>query len=271
MTDYQGFKYGVVQFPLPVGGGALGGPGATLLRSCDPALFFALEFYKSILETHIGARMMAEVVSGNIAQIESVVAEMLPLDPQPFLTEHQLRFPLLAAYRKNSKFQWVGKTKHKVDEIEVAYVLPPLQAGEAERLMPILNAIVGLIDNRTEMGFDPSYTPTEPTGDAGDSFWVRAGLTSAGVIGATYGGYASIDGLYFPAVTLTLEFKERSDFAFTEFDEFSGVSVDVDVQDPSDGTTVEDVAQFQTESEYITTESESETTTEEPSFLRPED
>ena len=271
MSDYQGLKYGAVQFPLPVGASALGGPGATLLRSADPPLFYLLEFYKFLLEFHLGARFLAEVASGGVEQIESMVAETLPLNPEAFLVEEHLRFPLLAAYRKSTKFQFIGRQKHKVDDVEVAYVLPPLQAGQAERLLPILNAVVALLDNRTEQGFDPSYTPTEPTGAAGDPFWKRAGLVSAGVTGATYGGYAPTDGLYFPAVILSVELKERSDPDFTEFEESAGASATIDVQDPSDGTVVEDLAQLSYDSDYLTTEGDDPATTEGLDNLRPED
>jgi hypothetical protein len=264
MTDYSSFKYGAVTFPLAVG-------STSLLHRADPAIFYLLEFYESVLETHLGARVLAEIAAGGLDQMEAVVGDTLPLNPEPYLVEEHIRFPLRAAYRKNTKLQWIGKTKHSVDEVEVAYVLPPLQAGEAERLMPLLKAVVSVLDNRTEMGFDPAYTPSEPTGAAGDSFWKRAGLVSAGVMSASYGGYAPTDKLYFPAVLLNVEIKERSDFAFTEFEEFAGISVDVDIQDPSDGTTVADVAQFETEEDFFTTESSVAVTTESLDYLRPED
>lgn len=270
MTDYQSFKYGAVTYPLPALDSGVGGLGASLLRDADPAIFYLLEFYESLINTHIHPRMMAEVVAGNIGQIEAAVAEILPMSPEPFILENQLKFPLLAAYRKHTKFRRIGQTKHSVDDIEVSYVLPPLQAGEAERLMPVLAAIVRLFDNRTEIGADPSYTPSSPTGAPGDSFWVRAGLASATVTAASYGGYAPTEGLYFPAVTISVEVMERSDYALDGFEEFSGSTVRVDVQDSGTGTTVPGVAEFEIVEDTIVSEAGVEITTEASDGLLPE-
>ncbi len=247
MTDYAGLKHGAVQYPLPTGGSGNGGPGASLLRDADPAVFYLLEFYKSVLQTHLGARLLAEASSSGAEQIELAVAETLPLNPEQYLVEHQIKFPLLAAYRKSTKFEDIGGQKHSVDEIEVAYVLPPLQAGEAERLLPILKAVVSVLDNRTEQGMDPAYTPSASLGAAaGDLVWELAGVASANVKSATYGGYTPAESLFFPAVILTVELKERSDVAVTEFEDLSGANVSIDLEDPVQETTVADFVQIAT-------------------------
>lgn len=243
MTDYASFKYGAVQFPLPVGDG-IGGVGASLLRDADPALFYLLEFYAAVIRRHVGGRLLAEVAAGSIEQITKAVAETLPLNPEHFLVENQLNFPLLAAYRKGSKFQDIGGQKHSVDELDVSYVLPPLQAGEAERLLPILKAVASILDNRTEQGMDPLYTPTGST--AGALVWGLAGVTSAEVKGVTYGGYSPTDELFFPAVVLHVELKERSDVAVTEFESFNGADVSLDLEDPVQETVITDFVQFAT-------------------------
>lgn len=246
MTDYASFQVGATQYPLPTNGTGIGGFGASLLRDADPAVFYLLEFYASVLRTHVGPRLIAEAASGGMEQITTAVAETLPFNPEPFLTEQHVGFPLLAAYRKSSKFEDIGGQKHSVDEIEVAYILPPLQAGEAERLLPILKAVAGCIDNRTEQGMDPAYTPTAPTGSAGDLVWERAGVTSAGVKSVSYGGYGPTETLYFPAVILTVEVKERSQVVVTEFGLHNGETTSIDIFDPVQETTVSDVVQVST-------------------------
>jgi hypothetical protein len=243
MADYSGFVYGAVTFPIPTNGAGEGGNGASFLRDADPPLFYLLEYYKFIIEKHIGPRMMLEAVAGGVDQIERPVAETLPLNPEPYLIDEHIKFPLLAAYRKSSKFEWVGSNKHMVDEVQVAYVLPALDPGHAERMLPVLHAIAAVLDNRTEQGFDPDYTPTAPVGTAGEPFWERAGLAYAGVEGVTYGGYAPAEGVYFPAAIFTIKLKERSNPDVESLEMLGDALVNIDVADDNEPT-VSDVVQF---------------------------
>lgn len=236
MSDYSSFTYGSTLFPLV-------GPSASLLKDADPALFYLLEFYRSILETHLGSRLLAESALAGVTSISSAVAEVLPLDPAPFLVQNHLKFPLLAAYRTKSKFEWEGTYKFSVDDVEVVYVLPPLEPGQAERLMPILRAAARIIDSRTEQGRDPAYTPSG--GAAGDSFWQPAGLASAGVREVSYGAFEPADRLFFPAVRLVVEMRERSEFPLSAFEDFEGGAVDIDVHDTATDTTLERVVQIE--------------------------
>lgn len=263
MTDYGSFKYGNVQYPLPASGSGLGGVGASLLRDADPALFYLLEFCESILRTHLESRFTYEATACGAQHIGSIVSETLPLDPVPFLTEQHIKPPLLAAYRKSGKPIWIGSTKHSVDDIELVYVLPTLQAGEAERLLPILRAVAAVLDNRIEQGFDPAYTPTSPTGTAGESWWKRAGVVKAGVMGVSYGEYAGANGLFFPAVTMNIEMTERSDFALDTYDELDRVDADIDID------TVTEVVQIQVYPDALLTEGSETLLTEDGSALRP--
>lgn len=244
MTDYASFKIGAVTYPLPMPGSGVGGVGASLLRDADPPIFYLLEFYQRLLEIHIQPRLMAEAAAGNIPQIERAVHEALPLDPERFLLENEINVPLLAAYRKSSKTVFLTRIKHFVDDVEVVYVLPAMRAGQAERILPILKSVYNLFDNRTEMGSDPSYTPTSPTLTAGASFWEPAGVTKAGVTGASYGAYDATEKLFFPCVKISLEMIERSDYALTEFEEADRYDVDINLAHPVDET-LDDVAQIQ--------------------------
>lgn len=224
VADYSSFKYGTTNYPLSTG------TGATLLRDADSALYFLIDYYAAVIARHIGPRLMAEAASGNIDAIRVPVAETLPLNPEPFLTEGHIKFPLLAAYRKNVKTQDIGGQKHAVSELDVAYILPPLQYGEAERLMPILYSVYAVLDNRTEQGMDPLYTPEG--GAAGDNVWETAGVATVEVKNASFGSYAGIDGLPYPSVLLHVELKEKSDIDTSELDTFAGESFTIDVADP---------------------------------------
>ncbi len=228
MTDYASFKVGSVEYPLSTG------TSLTLLRQCDPSLYHLLEYYAAVLRRHIGPRLIAEAASGGLTQITTAVAETLPMNPEPFLGSQQIGFPLLAAYRKSSKFENIGGAKHAVDDIEVVYVLPPMTAGEAERVYPILKAVVGCIDNRTEQGMDPLYAPTG--GVAGALVWETAGVTSAGVISASYGAFPATDELFFPTAIIQVELKEKSDVLVTEFEESNGQTANIDIADPVQDT-----------------------------------
>lgn len=235
MTDFASFRHGGTTFPLD--------PASTrsLLRDADPGIFYALEYYASIIETHIGARLLAEAGAAEATHITSAVAETLPLNPEPFLTEDHLRFPLLAVYRKGSTYRDAGTRKVSVDALEVVYVLPPLKVSEAERVLPILKAVAAVIDNRTEQGFDPSYTPSEPTGTAGELVWAldRAGVTRIGITSVSYGGYAPTPDLYFPAVVMSLTAEERSEAIVTELDEYTGADAAIDLTDSNNDQIVD--------------------------------
>lgn len=249
MADYGSFTYGTVKFPIPLMGSGLGGAGASFLRDADPALFYLLEFCASVIATHIEARFLEEVAAvGADGKIAAAVSEILPLDPSPYLTENMFKFPLLCAYRKGTRAQWVGPRKFAVDEVELSYVLPPLEPGEAERLVPVLKAIHRLLDNRIDMGFDPEYAPTTPALPAGTPFWQPAGLASSGVTGASYGAYAPTDRLFFPAVTMSLELKERVEDAVEQFEEMTDQDVHVDLASATEET-LQDVAQFQVDTD----------------------
>lgn len=236
MTDYAGFKHGSVTFPLATG------TGNTLLKDADPALFYLLEFYAAVLATHVEDKLL-EYATACDAPITEAVAETLPLNPEPYLTEEHINFPLLAVYRKASKPIYIGSAKHSLDEFDIVYVLPPLEPGQAEQILPILKSVVSVLDNRTEQGMDPTHTPTG--GSAGDHVWQTAGVAEAEIKEIRYGGYAPTEDLFFPSVILQLELKEKSDVLVNEFDEWTRFDANIDIEDSVQETTVADVVQIQ--------------------------
>lgn len=221
MTDFASFNNGNSHFPLATGS------TYSLLRDADPALFYALEFFSAILTTHIGARLVEAAAAAGAEQITAAVKETLPCNPEPWLQDTHIKFPLLSLYRKGTTYRYVGQRKISVQEFELSYVLPPMQASEAEQILPILHAVESVLDNRAELGMDPAYTPSSPAGTAGESVWslTRAGVVRVEFTASQTGAYTPAADLYFPAVQMTFQMQERSDHDLTELDVFAGADV----------------------------------------------
>jgi hypothetical protein len=240
----QSFYYGGVDFPLTAS------TANTLLRDADPAVYYALEFFAQVIETHIGDRIVAEASAAGATDITTAVAESMPIDPEQFLTEEHLKFPLLTLHRESTSFKYITKRRQAIHKLKLAYVLPPLRAAQAERLLPILHAVGLLIDQKAVQGLDPAYTPTAPTGTAGEFVWSaeRAGVAKVEIKESLTGAFQASSELFFPAVTMSLEMWDLSgvDADNSEFDDFEGADVDVNTRQDSDGTILEDVADHNT-------------------------
>lgn len=236
MTDYASFRHGGTQYPLT------SDTARSLLRDADPAVFYALEFFQSVIETHIGARLVATAINAEAEHVTSAVAYTMPLNPEGFLLEEHIRFPLLALYRKSATMTSIGQRRVSVDELQLVYVLPVLKGAEAEALVPVLKAVVAVLDNRITQGFDPSYTPSTPTGQPGELVWAqaRAGLVKAELVAVEYGAYTPTADLYFPAALMTLRFTDRSEAVTSELAAYEGDDVVVDMK-ATDGTTLDSV------------------------------
>ncbi len=231
MTDFASFGRGGASFPLGTSS------SYSLLRDADPAIFFALEYYAAVLETHLGDRLVEATAAAGAGQIASAVAEVMPCNPEPWLQDKHVKFPLLSLYRKGTTYRYIGSRKVSVQDMELAYVLPPMRASEAEQVLPILHAVEAVIDHCTEQGFDPSYTPSSPAGSAGEVVWSasRAGLVRVEVMGSTEGAYTPAADLYFPAIIIALQMQERADPLLSELETFAGADVIEDLV--AEGTT----------------------------------
>lgn len=227
MSGYASFIHGGSLFPLNHES------ENSLLEDSDPVLFHLLDFYAAVLKTYLEARLLveAELVG---APIKAVVAEKFPMDPEPFLAERHTRFPLLAAYRVSSQFTEIGSAKHSESEFDICYVLPPLKASEAERIVPILKAVASVIDDRTEQGFDPDYTPKGAS--KGASVWGLAGVAIIEITSITYGTFKPTDKLFFPTVILKLKVAEKSANNQTAFEYATGFGAHLDLAAPGQET-----------------------------------
>ena len=224
MADYASWAYGGTSYPLTTVG------SNSLLRDADPALFYAIDFFQSVLTTYMGARLLAEAAkSPAVTQITAAVMAVTPFDPAPYLTENQgVRFPLLSVYRsKDTTFE--DKTiawPHRVSEWVVQYTLPPMNAGQMERIGPILKTIGDILHNRIETMFDPSY-------QSGLKVWQAAGLESIKLGPAEFGRWEAGDALTFPTWKAKLFVAERVANTASTLALLGGIDNAIDLASPA--------------------------------------
>lgn len=208
MTDYAVFQVGQEVYPLTTTS------GNTLLQDADAALFYMLDFWKSMLVQHVGARLVSELAAAGVTTsghpITSAVMMVAPYDPAPYMVGNQLAFPLLAVYRKSVTTEWreVG-FERDVSTFGATFVLPPLTAGQAEKIVPILGSVYKVLRARTTQGYDPNYTP--PGGATGGLPWTApfANLEEIGVSSARIGEFSGEGNLHFPTLIFEARCIER--------------------------------------------------------------
>ena len=233
-TDQLHHKVGAVQYPLTA---SLANP---LLQDADPPLFYLLDFLSSMVTTLIGDRLLAQA-SAAPAPITSAVAYQLPYDPAPYLQTVQDKMPLLAVYRRKSTFEMKTVLQwHRLGEFGITYVLPPLTAGQAEQVLPILHAVGDAIVSVVESGYYPTYTP--PGGDIGQSAWELSGLSQVGITEEHYGMFPAAGDLVFPAWTATIALREQRAKP-TGYDAFGALDANEDLVSSTDQSKVVDFVQ----------------------------
>lgn len=202
---YGTFKRGGVTYPLATG------TGNSLLQDADPAVFYVLAYLKAVLNAHMGTRLAA----GGI--ISTAVAQVIPFDPRPVLTQEQFKFPLLAAYRVKTVFNYKAvPLAHNLDTWDILYVLPPLTAGQMEQVLPILHAVQSIVDDRIEFMADPSY-------NGGASIDTLAGFESFFLDASETGSLTNMGGdLFFPAWVGHATVREIKSTPAGAFEPFAG-------------------------------------------------
>ena len=209
--DFSTFQVGNVVLPLPAAEATSGG----LLRDSDPTVFFALDFYTSVLAIALGARFVADcatagVLAQNGVAITAPVMTAVPYDVTPYLGSVQYQFPILAIARKSIDSQYQERGfERDVSKVSIQYVLPPLNAAQAEAIIPIFSAVFKTLRAMTTQGRHPSYTP--PGGVAGDFVWFPA-FANAEEMSITSAKVGELEGegaLHFPCLLLEAFFIER--------------------------------------------------------------
>jgi hypothetical protein len=228
------FKHGGTVFPLTAS------TSNSLLLDADPAVYYTLSYLASVIQTYAGSRLAAEANAAGLT-IATAVAYQLPDEPTRYLTEEQVKFPLLAVYRTRGDFADRTMTwRHDTGEWRVAYVLPPVTAGQRERLQPILHAVSAIVDNRLERQHDEGYLS--------DASWMGSSYANLETIRCTsYDIAAWEDGgdLTFPALIMTLEVKERVAPIAAAYDAMTRIDVKQD-NTATGETTLADLVQTQT-------------------------
>lgn len=245
MTDYLGINTGANAYPLTAS--TVNSP----LKDIDPSIYYALDFLAAILTTHLGARFTAEAHKVGLKGVDgkpltTMVGSKLGYDPRQFLTQEQLRFPLLALYRGREQFseRTIAFTSNAC-ALTLMYVLPPLTPAQAERIIPFIKGGVDVMFNKLEQGFDPLYTP--PGGTLGQKWSAKAGIDKVGLQDGNHIGFEAGASLYFPAWYGTLNILESSRPVPSDFQDFAGGDVHLDLLDPPTATTVTDFVVLKTD------------------------
>lgn len=239
--DGAGWKVGAVEFPVTTD------TSLSTLRVCDPALFYALDFFAAMMRVHIEPRLLAECAVAPAVHITSAVAQKFPYDPGAWMQEEQLKFPLLAIFRKTSRSNYVSAVyMHDASEWQLEYTLPPLTAAQAERLLPVLSAVPTMIAKATEQGWYPGYVPPGALPDAVDTMQVwgerYANIEKILVHDWAFGFLKGAGNLLYPNVDIDMTVVERA-MPITSGPNapvpFQGADIDEQV-DPGDGSGVLD-------------------------------
>lgn len=230
--DYTTFQVGGTEEPLnPFSAN-------TLLRDADPPLYFALDYWRWLINTYPGPRILsASSACMGQAAFKSAVAQAYPWPPDIEKLNVQLQFPLLACYRKDSKYtQKTAAWYHDRCEFDLLYILPPLTAAQTEVMTPAFHAVEVLLVEKTVYGFDPNYAP--PGGTAGQQPWSLnfAGVEEVGFDRGHWGTWEGNGSLKFPYLHLEGYFLER-DMPVPFNNVLAGVDTTIDLV-AQDGTQI---------------------------------
>lgn len=201
-VDNESFQVGGVLQPVETS-------TRSLLFRADPTLAYALDFFSWIIRNYPGdSLLLAAITKAGLKDpkdrpVSDAVGMAFPEDPVPYLASAYLRFPCLAMYRKSARYK-----KHSAGynsenaQFDLIYILPPLTAGQAENILPILRVIESAIRAKTVQSFDPQYTP--PGGTEGDSPWglQYAAVQEIGFEGSSR-GQLPVGNMIFPCLTMS--------------------------------------------------------------------
>lgn len=243
-VDYGTFQVGAVALPLPTGSPNM------LLQDADPSLFFALDFWAWLIGQYVGPRVAQVCSASGIKDqkgvaIAQAVAQQYPWDPMQELGSTQFGFPLLAAYRKDSKYK--RKTaghEHDRGTFDLLYILPPLTAGQLEALVPVFRAVELTIREKTTQAWDPGYQPPVPGSTLGQNVWgpTCANVESIGFDEGHYGIAPGTGNLKFPFLVMSGFIVER-DMPVPAQNKFAGGDLTINLT-ADDGTQVPGVGGF---------------------------
>jgi len=236
MADYGSFNVGGDLEPLS------STSTNSLLQDADPALFFALDFFAYLISTYPGPRLLIAAQGAQATKIAAAVAQKYPVLPQSAMLENQFGFPLLCIGRRSTQTRrhTAGWESDRC-AFDLLYVLPPLNPGQAEQILPILKSVYDTLRHKTTQGWDPGYTP--PGGTLGQQPWALCGVESIGFghelnesESATYGFLEGAGNLMFPTLRMTGYIVER-DMYVPAANKYAGGDIEIDLL-ATDGSVV---------------------------------
>jgi hypothetical protein len=225
--ERQTFKWGGTTFPLTQS------TAQSLLQDVDPARYWALQFFKRVLELHIGDRWaIAAAAAGLAGEQLNIVASAVPYDPLPSLRTEQFTFPLLSVFRLNGKTDEQTLTwERTTSEWGITFSLPPLKASQREQLEPVLKVVADVLKNRTTLGYDPNF-------ENGAQVWSDAysGVTEIGFTAERFGNMAGAENVFFPTLLMTMYTVEQERPVNGAYDAMEGTDNAIPLE-AADGTT----------------------------------
>lgn len=227
MVELGSFKRGNAVYPLPAQS------ANTLLRDADPALYYVIDYFQSVLKTYMGQRLVVECAKDPPIGITLTTPYVVPYDPSPYLQEQQFMFLLLAVYRKKDKY--LQKGLGLIDDEQewgVDYIMPPLTGAQVERIGPVLRSVGVILHNRIENMGDPYYMNGAPV-------WELAGLEMIRLDEGAYGQLAGTGNLTFPAWRGKLIVKENDSVVPGDagLSDLRGIDTEIDNKN-EDGTVI---------------------------------
>lgn len=221
MTDYATFVEGGVSFPITTS------LDNSFVEDADPAIYHAVELYESVLNTYLLPRLSRESSRLPGGTIATCVAHKIYTDPAPHIQSKDLKFPILAVFRKRDEMaDHTVRWEKATGTLNVVWVLPPMLGEKLRQMSPALHAAARILARATTRGFDPAH-------NAGASAWSAAGIQSATFNSVEYGSFDRIDsvGDVFPTIVATLTIVEREMPTDDDFEALGSIGLEVGVND----------------------------------------
>lgn len=233
--EYNTFRHGATTFPVTAS------QTNSFLRDADPTVYWLLDYFAFVIDKYVGERLLLEAGDCG-APIENAVEYSVPDNPEAYLTQEQVKFPLLSLHRTNDvvtdrTMTWRGSKC----TLKLHYVLPTLDAAQRERVMPVLHAVARIIDSRIENTYDPTYLSGALI--LGEDY---ANLEKINLMAVDYGEWSSGGDLTFPSVSMTIEAYERDEQVPGAFDAMTSVLLNEDLAETGE-TTLPDVVEVDTD------------------------
>jgi len=237
--EYSFFKIGGVSYPAQLRAST----GKTALVDLAPFRHELMTFVKGVLEIDLGERYAEEAADCGLTQAPDIVGSSLPYDPEPYLTNTGLVFPVLAVYPLRAARSEHSRLRERITRtVALVYVLPPLTAAQAEAMTPFLDAAADVIENRIDQGYDPDH-------ESGRLVFNSLHLDRINVTSVTYGrmmGTGTVRGdklgAHFPTVEVIVEVAAvREDVNFESG--LEGIDAQVAVKDGTGETIMVEFSQ----------------------------